>query len=157
MPSPSTIVPRTIGAELQLATFYVGDLLLGLQIDQVQEINRRLDVTQVPHSPTCVRGVINLRGDVVTVIDLRTVLGMPPAEISEHSRNLIVNLDGELVGLCVDAIANIITIPSDAVSPPPSNLDEAEDHVFRGVYTAEREIVTILNLRETLELHATSH
>ena len=65
--------------ELQFTTFYVGDILLGVDIQQVQEINRQLSVTDVPHSKDYVRGVINLRGDVATVIDLRTILGLSSA------------------------------------------------------------------------------
>ena len=146
--------PSSSTTELQLATFYVGDLLLGLQIDQVQEINRRLDITRVPHAPECVRGVINLRGDVVTVIDLRTVLGIPDSDLSQRSRNLVVNLNGELVGLCVDQIADIITIPADEVSPAPSNISNVDEKYFTGVYTAETEIIAILNLQEALDVES---
>ena len=134
----------------QLATFYVGDLLLGLDIDKVQEINRRLDLTRVPHSPDSVRGVINLRGEVVTVIDLRTVLGMPATVVSETTRNLVVNNDGELVGLCVDQIADIITLPNEAITTPPSNTSEVDGKFFEGVYTTETEIVAILSISEAL-------
>ena len=138
--------------EIQLVTFYLGDLLLGLQIDQVQEINRRLDLTCVPHSPESVRGVINLRGEVVTVIDLKSVLGMELTEVSQQTRNLIVNVEGELVGLCVDQISDIITIPRESVSDPPSNISEVDGKFFEGVYTMEREIVAILNIVEALSI-----
>ena len=140
--------------DLQLATFYIGDLVLGLQISQVQEINRRLDLTRVPHSPEYVRGVINLRGEVVTVIDLRRALGMPPVEVSKSTRNLIVNFDGEAVGLCVDKISDIIAVPEDSLSPPPSNMSDVEGKFFTGVYTAESDIIAILNIHEALSLAA---
>ncbi|MCO6043801.1 chemotaxis protein CheW [Aeoliella sp. ICT_H6.2] len=136
---------------LRLATFYVGDMLLGLEIDQVQEINRCLDVTTVPHAPNWVRGVINLRGDVVTVIDLRTVLGLERGTVTKDSRNLIVNLSGELVGLCVDRIADIITVAKDDVIPPPSNISVVDQKFFSGVATIEQDIVAVLNLNEALE------
>ena len=92
--------------ELQLATFYVGDILLGVDIRQVQEINRQLGVTEVPHSSNFVRGVINLRGDVATVIDLRTILGLPSAEVTRESRNLIVHSQEESIGFLVDRISH---------------------------------------------------
>lgn len=148
----ATLERNRIGSDdLQLATFYVGDLLLGLEIDQVQEINRCLDVTTVPHAPDWVRGVINLRGDVVTVIDLRSVLGLERGTVTKDSRNLIVNLSGELVGLCVDQIADIINVPRDEVTPPPPNLGELDQHFFSGVVTGEDAIVAILKLSEALE------
>ena len=138
--------------ELQLATFYVGDMLLGLEIDQVQEINRCLDVTTVPHAPSWVRGVINLRGDVVTVIDLRSVLGLERGTVTKDSRNLIVKVGGgELVGLCVDRIADIISTPYDEVIPPPPNIGAMDQNFFSGVVTGEHEIVAVLNLSEALE------
>lgn len=136
---------------LQLATFYVGDMLLGLEIDQVQEINRCLDVTTVPHAPDWVRGVINLRGDVVTVIDLRSVLGLDRGTVTKDSRNLIVNVSGELVGLCVDRIADIITVASDDLIPPPPNISAVDQKFFSGVATNEHEIVAVLNLSQALE------
>lgn len=136
---------------LQLATFYVGDMLLGLEIDQVQEINRCLDVTVVPHAPDWVRGVINLRGDVVTVIDLRSVLGLERGTVTKDSRNLIVNVSGELVGLCVDRIADIITVASDDLIPPPPNISAVDQRFFSGVATNEDEIVAVLNLSQALE------
>lgn len=138
-------------SEIQLATFYVGDMLLGLEIDQVQEINRCLDVTQVPHAPEWVRGVINLRGDVVTVVDLRTVLGLEPGTVTKESRNLIVNLSGEHVGLCVDRIADIITISRNDVIPPPPNMSALDERFFSGVFTGENDIVAVLDLQEALE------
>ena len=137
--------------ELQLAPFYVGELLLGLEIDQVQEINRCLDVTTVPHAPDWVRGVINLRGDVVTVIDLRSVLGLERGTVTKDSRNLIVNLSGELVGLCVDRIADIIAVARNEVIPPPPNISSVDERFFSGVFTGEQEIVAVLNLQEALD------
>ena len=149
---PTETVSTCVGAsELQLATFYVGDLLLGLEIDQVQEINRCLDVTTVPHAPDWVRGVINLRGDVVTVIDLRSVLGLERGTVTKDSRNLIVNVSGELVGLCVDRISDIITVSRDDVIPPPPNISELDERFFSGVFTGENDIVAVLNLQEALE------
>jgi purine-binding chemotaxis protein CheW len=148
----ATLERNQIGFDdLQLATFYVGEMLLGLEIDQVQEINRCLDVTTVPHAPDWVRGVINLRGDVVTVIDLRSVLGLERGTVTKDSRNLIVNLSGELVGLCVDRIADIITISRDDIIPTPPNIGAVDQRFFSGVFTGENDIVAVLKLQEALE------
>ena len=138
--------------KIQLATFYVGELLFGLKIDQVQEINRRLDVTRVPHAVPAVRGVINLRGEVVTVVDLRTVLGLDDGEASTQCRNVIVSHNDELVGLCVDRIADILTISVDDVNSTPSNVNEVDSRFFHGVVPLEEEIVIVLNLATVLEI-----
>ena len=137
-------------SERQYATFYVGDILLGIDIQKVQEINRQLDVTEVPHSPDYVRGVINLRGDVATVVDLRTILGLPVAEVTRESRNLIVHSQGESIGFLVDRISDILTLQSDEIGPPPSNLDGIQERFFEGVHTLESEILVILDVEETL-------
>ena len=95
----STTLVENGARMIQLATFQVGDLLMGIPIECVQEINRNLETTSIPHAPAHIRGVINLRGEVATVIDLRRVLGLPPTEISSSSRNLIVRTIDESIGL----------------------------------------------------------
>lgn len=137
-------------SEQQYATFYVGNLLLGVDIRQVQEINRQLDVTDVPQAPECVRGVINLRGEVTTVIDLRTILGMDLTEVTRFSRNLIVNSEGESIGFLVDRISDIVTLRSDQISPAPSNVDGVHGKYFSGVHTMDSEILVLLNVAEAL-------
>lgn len=136
---------------IQLATFYVGDLLLGLRIDQVQEINRRLDVTGVPHAPESIRGVINLRGEVVTVVDLRTLLELGPGETTRQSRNLIVSCDGEMIGLCVDRIADIVSVHQGDIEPTPPNVSDVDSKHFQGVVTLKDEIVVVLKLDSLLD------
>ena len=137
-------------SEQQFATFYVGNLLLGVDIRQVQEINRQLDVTDVPQAPECVRGVINLRGEVTTVIDLRTILGLELSEVTRTSRNLIVNSGGESIGFLVDKISDIITLRSDQINPPPTNIKGVQGRYFSGVHTLESEILVLLNVEEAL-------
>ncbi|QDT69871.1 Chemotaxis protein CheV [Planctomycetes bacterium MalM25] len=140
----------TATEELQFATFYVGDLLLGVDIRLVQEINRQVDITPVPNAPQHVRGVINLRGDVATVIDLRTVLGLPQAEESRDSRNLIVHSQEEAIGLWVDRISDILTVRPDQISDPPSNVDGVDGKFFLGVHTLETEICVLLDIEQVL-------
>lgn len=134
----------------QFATFYVGDLLMGVDIRLVQEINRQLDVTAVPNAPSHVRGVINLRGEVSTVIDLRTILGLPEAEETRDTRNLIVHSQGEAIGLWVDRISDILTVGSDEISPSPSNVDGVDGKFFLGVHTLETEICVLLDVEQVL-------
>lgn len=137
-------------ASLQFATFYVGELLLGLPINQVQEINRHLEITPVPHANPSIRGVINLRGDVVSVIDLPHVLGLPAVQVSKSTRNVIIHHQGQLVGLLVDDVADILSIVESEILTPPANVKGVDGSYFRGVYTTDSEIVVILDLRETL-------
>ncbi len=140
----------TAAAELQLATFHVGDILLGIDIQQVQEINRQLDVTDVPHSPNYVRGVINLRGEVATVVDLRTILGLPSAEVTRESRNLIVHSQGETIGFLVDRISDILTISHNEISPSPTTIEGVDGSLFKGVFKLETELLIVLDVDAVL-------
>lgn len=141
---------RPTAAELQIATFYVGDLLLGIDIQQVQEINRQLDVTAVPQAPSYVRGVVNLRGEVVTVVDLRTILGLPPKTIDGESRNVVLQTGEEAIGLLVDRIADVMTTRSDDIDEPPANVGGVDGRFFQGVVALETELLVLLDIAETL-------
>jgi len=90
-----------------LATFYVGEALCGMDILKVQEINKQMEVTRVPQAPEYVSGVLNLRGRIVTIIDLGKKLGLSPTQPTEASRNIIVNSQEEHIGLLVAGIADV--------------------------------------------------
>jgi purine-binding chemotaxis protein CheW len=139
---------------LQCATFYLGEGLFGVPIQEVDEINRHLDLTPVPHAPDYVRGVINLRGEVVTVIDLRVVLGLTPATIAPTTRNVVVSAGGERVGLLVDRIADVVAAANAEIGPPPANVHGADGKFFRGVFKLENELMIVLDVPSVLQAGA---
>jgi purine-binding chemotaxis protein CheW len=134
----------------QYSTFYCGESLFGLDIGYVQEINRTSGLTGVPLAANCVRGVMNLRGEVVTMLDLRTLLGLPNDRNSVANRNLILKCDGDIFGVCVDGVADILTIDSDAVTAPPSNLSINESKLIKGVYQTDTVLIMLIDPREIL-------
>jgi purine-binding chemotaxis protein CheW len=136
---------------LQIVTFEVGGTSLALDIDCIQEINRSIQVTRVPHAPPEVLGVTNLRGEVITILDLHIVLGLGPSKKTASSRNLIVKHDDELFGLGVDKVSDIMKISSE-LSPPPANLQGFSRKLLRGVHQAEDRLIMILDLNELLHL-----
>ncbi len=136
--------------EIQLATFYVGDLLLGIDIQTVQEINRQLNFTPVPHAPSFVQGVTNLRGEVVTIVDLHSVLDLPPVVTSRESRVVVVQSGGEAIGLVVDRIADVLTVNADDFDAPPANISGVDGRFFEAVHSLEQELLVILNVEEVL-------
>jgi purine-binding chemotaxis protein CheW len=149
--SNATATATTHGSDmLQLATFYVADLCLALEIDQIQEIMRNVSATRVPHAPVEVSGVINLRGEVTTVIDLRRVLGLPENPSPGSSRTLIVRSQEESIGLVVDRVADIYAVAHQEIVPPPPNVGRVDGRFFRGVCPRESEIVVVMDLEETL-------
>ncbi len=146
--------PTLAGASdtLELATFYVGDLLVGADIRQVEEINRQMDVTPLPHVPPFVLGVLNLRGNVVTVVDSRTILGVKSDIPSRPSHNVIIRFEGERIGLAVDRIADVVRTTTDAIDELPANFDSMDTRFLQGVYAMENELLLILNVQEALSL-----
>jgi purine-binding chemotaxis protein CheW len=143
--------PRSVaGGELQLATFYLGELCLAVEIDKIQEITRDVTITRVPESSSEVSGVINLRGEVATIIDLRRVLGLPPAPAGVVSRTLIVRSQGESIGLTVDRVADITAVRNADILPAPPNVGRVNERFIRGVCPRETEIIVVLNLEEAL-------
>ncbi|NOX55039.1 MAG: chemotaxis protein CheW [Planctomycetes bacterium] len=137
-------------SETEYVTFCVDDLLLGVEIDRVDEINRRVDVTPVPHAPPFVCGVLNLRGEVVTVVDLRMILGRSPADSQRATRTLIVRSKGEQIGLRVDEIADVVRARRSEIDPVPSNLGGTEGRYFEGVHKLESELLIILDIDAAL-------
>lgn len=134
----------------EYATFRLGEMLLGIEIHQIEEINRQLEVTPVPQAPRFVRGVVNLRGEVVTVLDLRTILGLPPVAITAASRNVIVRYGNEQVGLLVDRVADVAKVFADHVEPPPPNLNGVDGACFEGVCKLESELLVMLKTEAVL-------
>jgi purine-binding chemotaxis protein CheW len=143
-------VRTTACAEIEYVTFYVGDILLGIDITGVDEINQHVEVTPVPHAPQYVCGVLNLRGEVVTVVDLRMILGLPQREIDRTTRTVIVRSKEEQIGLRVDRIADVVKARSDEIDPVPSNFGAVDGRFFKGVYKLETELLLVLNIDAAL-------
>jgi len=140
----------------QLAVFHVGRYICALAIERVQEINKNLLLTPVHEAPAFVRGIINLRGNVVTVIDLRRKLGLEPIELGPTTRNVIVKSDREMVGLLVDAVDDIIDVSMATILPTPAHLAKELGESFEGVVPLNNELVAILELDHLLS-DRTSH
>lgn len=141
------------GKTVELATFYAGEALCGMDILKIQEINKLLEMTPVPQAPVYVRGIQNLRGQIVTVIDLCRKLGLPSVEVDkEESRNIIVNSDNEYVGMLVERISDVIRAETDSIQAPPANIGGVQGKYFEGVYKTENDLIGILNADEVLKL-----
>jgi purine-binding chemotaxis protein CheW len=143
----------TSKGETDYVTMYVGDMLLGIDIAVADEINRHVDVTPVPHAPKFVRGVLNLRGEVVTVVDLRMILGLPPAEGSSGARTVIVRSGGEQIGLRVDRVADVVRAKSDQIAAVPPNLNGLDGRFFKGVFQLASELLVVLDIQVALAVH----
>jgi len=136
----------------QFVTFGIDDYLLGIDILKVREINRVLDITLVQHARTYVRGLINLRGQTVTVFDLGRRLGLALREIAEESHNIILKNDA--VGLLVDSIGDVVVAQDDEIEQPPANVGGIEGKFIEGIVKLEKDLLVILSAEKILEYKA---
>lgn len=128
----------------------------GLPVSHVQEILRVEGITRVPHAPHPVRGVTNMRGKVLPVVDLRVRLGLESAHIAVSSRILVVNARGRLMGLLVDAVQQVVRLSRKGIQPPPPDIMTERSDYILGVYQLEKELVILLDVERTLTVHDTS-
>jgi purine-binding chemotaxis protein CheW len=133
-----------------LVCFRIGRETFGVDIFAVKEIVRVQDITKVPGAPEFVLGVINLRGRIISVVDLGRQLGMAPSEITSTSRILVIHLDGVSVGFLVDAATSVIKVPGDAIEPPPEMIGGIRADYMEGVAKLEERLAILLNLRKVL-------
>ncbi|BDV01337.1 chemotaxis protein CheW [Thermodesulfomicrobium sp. WS] len=136
--------------QLQMSCFYVGSALCGIDIRVIQEMNKQMEMTRVPGAPAYVLGIMNLRGRIVTIIDLGKKLGLGQSKKTEQSRIIIVNSREENIGLLVDRIADVVTTRWEDVEPTPSNIKGIKGKYFHGVCKSGKELVAILDIDAVL-------
>ena len=136
---------------VELASFYVGESLCGMDILKVQEINKLIEMTRVPQAPEYVMGILNLRGEIVTIVDLGKKLGLKSTEISDKTRNVIVNSNGEHIGLMVEKISDVVQAEWEKVEAPPVNIGGVQGKYFIGVFKTEDHLIGILDVEKVLE------
>jgi purine-binding chemotaxis protein CheW len=136
---------------VELASFFVGDALCGMDILKVQEINKLIEMTRVPQAPEYVLGILNLRGEIVTIVDLGKKLGLKSTEMSDKTRNIIVSSNGEHIGLMVEQISDVVQAEWEKVEPPPANIGGVQGKYFTGVFKTEDRLIGILDVEKVLE------
>lgn len=137
--------------ELQIVGFRVGKEQFGVPIASVHEIVRPLDVTAVPDSPAYVEGVINLRGKIVPVIDLRKRFGETELRSSKKTRIVIAEVNGRLLGLKVDSASEVLRVPAGDVEPPPEVFSEGEVNYVTGMAKINNRLIILIDLARILQ------
>ncbi len=135
---------------LQLVSFNIGSEEFGVDILKVQEINRMVEITRVPRSPEFVEGIINLRGKVIPIIDLRKRFNL---ELSDHDKNtriVVVDIDGQTMGMIVDSVSEVLRIPASTIEPTPDVVTSIESDYIRGVAKLDNRLLIYLDLAKIL-------
>ncbi len=152
--STETAVPKSELARTsdQLATFFVADLFFGVDVLRVQEVLRYQQMTRVPQSPDVIEGLINLRGQIVTAVDMRRRLRLPPRAGDQTPMNMVVRTEEGAVSLLVDEIGDVLDVDDTAFEGPPENLQPAAREIIRGVYKFSNRLLLILDAERTVDL-----
>jgi purine-binding chemotaxis protein CheW len=141
----------------QFCTFYLDGLCFGVEVLSVQEVIRYQEMTRVPLAPAMIRGLINLRGQIVTAVDLRHRLELPARADHELPMNVVVRTDDGAVSLLVDEIGDVIEIEEDAYEAAPETLRGVARELIQGVYKLKERLLLVLDTERTVNLSLTAH
>lgn len=140
--------------ELQeLSIFEVGPITCAIGIQDIQEINKHLEITQVTNAPDYIRGISNLRGSIITVIDMRIKFGLEHTEIGDSTRIVVVKNQGEQIGLLVDKMLDVLFVDESDLEPTPSNVNGIAGKFFSGIYKMQNKLAALLNINEILNVN----
>ena len=137
---------------LQWVTFQLGSETYGINVLQVREVLRVTDITPVPGAPEYVLGIINLRGNVVTVIDCRRCFGLPDKEHDDVSRIVIVEASAQIFGILVDSVAEVVYLRTSQIDHAPSVGAEDSAKYIQGVYSRDDELLILVDLNKLIAL-----
>ncbi len=135
---------------LQWVTFRLEGETYGINVMQVQEVLRYTEIAPVPGAPSYVLGIINLRGNVVTVIDTRNRFGLPPADVTDQTRIVIIEAEGHVVGIMVDAVAEVVYLRQSEIENAPNVGNEESAKFIQGVCNKNNELLILVELDKML-------
>jgi purine-binding chemotaxis protein CheW len=157
MPTPQTPngAAETARTTRQYATFFVDGLFFGIDVLQVQEVLRYQEMTRVPLAPEVIEGLINLRGQIVTAVDMRQRLKLRPRAEGQTPMNAVVRSEeGTAVSLLVDEIGDVLEVDSESFEPPPDNVEVSARELLEGVYKLKDRLLLILDTEKTIDIAA---
>ncbi len=150
MATSSTNVKSSDDPILQWVTFRLAGETYGINVMQVQEVLRYTEIAPVPGAPTYVLGIINLRGNVVTVIDTRHRFGLEPGEVTDNTRIVIIEADGHVVGILVDSVAEVVYLRQSEIETAPNVGNEESAKFIQGVCHKNEELLILIELDKLL-------
>ncbi len=136
----------------QLCTFYVNGFYFGVDVLRVQEVIKYQKMTPVPVSPAVVKGLINLRGQIVIAVDMREKMGMPPRENQQLPMNVVVHSDEGAISLLVDKIGDVIEVDDKDLEAPPDSLNGVNRDLLLGVYKLPKTLLLSMNVDEAINI-----
>ncbi len=138
------------GEQLQLVTFSIGGEEFGVEILKVQEIVRSMEITKVPNAPAFVEGVVNLRGKVIPIIDMRMRFGLDHKAHDSQTRIIVINMNEVITGFVVDSVSEVLRLPKSTIEPPPPVIAGIESEYISGVGKLEDRLLILLDMDSLL-------
>ncbi len=139
------------GEELnQLISFSIGEENYGVDIQTVKEVIRHREITRLPKAPSFVKGVINLRGDIIPILDLRERFGLEHKEYNEMTRVIVVEVDDKSIGMVVDSVSHVLRIGQAEIEPPPPIVGGVSEEYLRGIGKVGEKLIVLLNIDKIL-------
>ncbi len=138
--------------ELQLVSFNIGTEEFGVDILKVQEINRMVEITRVPQAPHYVEGVINLRGKVIPIVDLRKRFNLELKEHDKNTRIVVVDIGGNIMGMIVDSVSEVLRLPANTIEPPPEIVTGVNSEYIKGVAKLDDRLLIFLDLSKVIDM-----
>ena len=134
----------------QLCSFYLDDLFFGVEVEKVQEVIRHQQTTRVPLAPQVIGGLINLRGQIVTAVDLRRRLDLDHRKEGQSSMNVVVRTEEGAVSLLVDEIGDVVEVNDTEFEPPPDTLQGTARELIRGAYKLKNRLLLLLDTEKAV-------
>lgn len=139
-----------VAGERQLVVFDLNEEAYGVDISQVREIIRMQEITRVPRAPEFIEGIINLRGKVIPVVDLRARFSMPETERTDEHRIVVVDVEGQDIGMVVDAVKEVSRIPSSSIEPPSSVITTNDSEYLTGIVKTDEKLIILLDIAKVI-------
>jgi len=139
----------------QLCTFYLEDLYFGVEVEKVQEVIRYQEMTRIPLAPEVIAGLINLRGQIVTAIDLRRQLELPPRDAAQLPMNVVIRREDGPISLLVDEIGDVVEVDEGSFEKPPDTLESGRQQFLRGVYKLKHKLLLLLDTDKAVAVAGT--
>ncbi len=150
----SAVLQKTETQFNRWVTFRLADEIYGINVMQVQEVLRMTEIAPAPGAPGCVIGIINLRGNVVTVVDARELFGLVRNDSTDQTRIMIVEINKLIVGLLVDSVAEVVNIQNSEIDSAPSIGNDDNSRYIQGVYSKNGEILILVDLNRLMTADA---
>ena len=136
----------------QFCTFYVNDILFGIEVLNVQEVLRYQELTEVPLAASEIRGLINLRGQIITAIDLRNRMNLPPHPEDQQPMNVVIQANDEVISFLDDSIGNVLEVNDETFEEAPRTVDNSTRELVTGVYKLEGTLMMVLDAAKAADV-----